>query len=361
MGEKIYMVGAHSRAQTAAEYIRCLYPGTEVEAYLYDNEETNPRMIGTVPVIRMDETAKLNPSCPVYIGTRAIYHEKLAARLKKSGFRKICPITPELDTKLRNAYIRNYYTHNGRNFLKLEELKPAKERSSTGTEPMVYVVRSAFDKVLKSRYGLAAYEKEIQAGAAQAGECLRPGILRDDKGENISAKNRQYCELTVLYWLWKHAEEETVGMVHYRRHFILPEDWFIRMQDNEVDVILPVPLYVAPNVEGNFKKRHDPAVWEFMMDCLKKQSPEEYQEAEVFFHKNLYSPCNMFIMKKEILDVLCNWLFPVLFQVTEHMGERADSYQNRYPGFLSERLISFFFEKNRKKYKTVYADKNFLP
>lgn len=68
----------------------------------------------------------------------------------------------------------------------------------------------------------------------------------------------------------------------------------------------------------------------------------------------------MFIMKKEVLDELCAWLFPILFICAEHGGGREDAYQNRYPGFLSERLISLFFEKNRDKYRMVYADKNFL-
>lgn len=361
MGEKIYIVGAHSRAQTVAEYIRSLYPGTEVEAYLYDNDEPNPEKIGEVPVVQMNETVKLNPDYPVCIGTRGVHHEKLMDRLKSAGFQRICPVTPELDSRLRNAYVRKYYADNGKNFLKLDELEATNRRNRKNTEKMVYVVRSVLDKTLQSEYRLASYEKEIQAGAALADRCLYPGIDRDDTGDHISVWNRQYCELTVLYWLWKHAKEETVGMVHYRRHFILPEDWFMRMQENGVDVILPVPLYVAPNLADNFKKRHDPEVWAVMMNCLKTCSPDEYRDAEIFFQKNLYSPCNMFIMRKEILDALCSWLFPVLFRVTERIGQKADEYQNRYPGFLSERLISFFFEKNRKKYKVAYADKNFLP
>ena len=68
----------------------------------------------------------------------------------------------------------------------------------------------------------------------------------------------------------------------------------------------------------------------------------------------------MFIMRKAVLDDLCAWLFPILEAVVKHGGQKADNYQNRYPGFISERLISYFFEKNRDKYKLVYADKNFL-
>ena len=102
------------------------------------------------------------------------------------------------------------------------------------------------------------------------------------------------------------------------------------------------------------------ADWEFMMDYLRRLYPGDYREAVDFFDTNIYSPCNMFIMRKEILDELCVWLFSILFVCAEHGGIREDSYQNRYPGFLAERLITFFFEKNKGRYRTVYADKGFL-
>ena len=132
------------------------------------------------------------------------------------------------------------------------------------------------------------------------------------------------------------------------------------MIENEVDVILPIPLYVAPSVVENYKKRHDSREWDFMMQYLKEQDSCTYQMAETFFNGNLYSPCNMFIMRREVLHGLCGWMFPILNAVVEYTGEKEDGYSNRYPGFLSERLMTFYFEKNRDRYKIVYADKNFL-
>jgi hypothetical protein len=96
------------------------------------------------------------------------------------------------------------------------------------------------------------------------------------------------------------------------------------------------------------------------MEYWEHEDYEEYQEAKLFFKGNLYSPCNMFIMRREVLDDLCQWMFPKLFAVAGHGGINDDTYQNRYPGFISERLITFFFDKHRDKYKVMYADKNFL-
>ncbi len=353
--KKIYIFGAHSRARTLVRYLQYLYPGVEIEAYLYDNEEPNPNRIGKTPVLELNEEVQLHTDYPVYIGTRGIYHPQITKNLKVFGFRKIHPVTVELDQRLRNAYLNKYFTDAGRSFFKIEKLNDKVEKSAA-----VYVVRSIFDKPLQQPYKLAFYEKEIQAGASLTRERLSDKIMTDNSGQNISARNKQFCELTVLYWIWKNAEEDIVGMVHYRRHFILPEDWIERMRRNEVDVILPVPLYVAPSVGDNYRERHDPSDWEYMMQYLKENHGGEYSYAEDFFAKNLYSPCNMFIMRKEVLDELCTWLFPILFQAAGYGGEKEDCYQNRYPGFLSERLISFYFERHGNRYKVVYADKSFL-
>lgn len=359
--QKVYIVGAHSRAQTLAVYLKYLYADIQVEAYLVNDEEENAERIEEIPVIHFTEGSELYTDYPVYIGTRGVYHAKLTAELKRCGFHNIYPVTVELDLQLRNAYLEKYFASVGREFVKIDQLSCEERRiqDCQGTH-RIYVVRNIFDRSLQEPWELQSYEQEIQAGAALTNQRLSEGILTDDSGVNISLRNKQFCELTVLYWLWKNASDEVTGMVHYRRHFILPKDWFWRMEAHHIDVILPVPLYVAPSIAGNYKSRHDSFDWEFLMEYLKRQDKETYQNAKEFFDNNLYSPCNMFIMRKAVLDELCAWLFPILDAVVKHGGQKADNYQNRYPGFISERLISYFFEKNRDKYKMVYADKNFL-
>ena len=361
MKKNIYIVGAHSRGQTLAQYLQYLYPGMCVTAYLYDNDEQNPDRIGNIRVIHLGSGEALHTDYPVYIGTRGVYHQQIEEHLSKLGFTEIHPVTVELDLRLRNAYMEKYFAEIGRKFEKIEKLDSTeKEQYKNGQSAVIYVARSFYDKVLQQRYKLACYEKEIQVGAALVKERFSNHVIADDIGDNISSRNQQFCELTALYWIWKHAKEDIIGLVHYRRHFILPEDWISRMQGNKIDVILPIPLFVAPSLAENYKNRHDPSDWNNMMEYLKRRNIEEYQESDCFFQKNLYSPCNMFIMRKEVLHELCKWLFPILFAVTEQGGKKKDRYLNRYPGFISERLMSFFFEKYHDRYKVVYSDKNFL-
>lgn len=361
MRRKIYIFGAHSRAWTLWVYLRHLQPELGLEAYLYDNAEENPAQIEGAPVLKLGSGSCLHTEYPVYIATRRMHHSRIAAKLTGLGFERICPVTVELDMELRNQFLKQYLADAGQEFVKIDNLKAGECQEGEGQSQAVYVAKSIFDSALQQDYVLAPYEKEIQVGAALTRERLYPGILTDDAGENISARNRQYCELTALYWIWKHAKEDIVGLAHYRRHFLLPKDWPTRMREYDVDVILPTPLYVAPSIEGNYKSRHDPLDWDFLMEFLMESQRETGREAKKFFAGNLYSPCNMFIMKRKVLNQFCSWLFPILETVVAHGGEKEDSYLNRYPGFLSERLITFYFGRESSGYKVVYADKNFLP
>ncbi|MEE3481317.1 MAG: DUF4422 domain-containing protein, partial [Lachnospiraceae bacterium] len=98
-----------------------------------------------------------------------------------------------------------------------------------------------------------------------------------------------------------------------------------------------------------------------MMAVLAEQNPKETEEAESFFENNgLYCPCNMLIARKEVFKRLSAWLFPIIFETQKRIGTIDDAYQNRYPGFLSERLISFWCYEHREEYSIWFADKNFL-
>lgn len=361
MGKKIYIAGAHSRGTTMAHYLQYLDPSIEIVAYLYNNDEENSSHIKGVPVIKINEEIRLDTECPVYLCTRGINHLSLIDTLTACGMKHIVPVDVQLDLEIRNRYLKKYYNSIGREYIKINNLDISnKEISYSDKSVCVYVASSAFDKPLQREFTMGKYEKKIQVGAALTDKDIN-AEFRDDTDENISNRNKQFCELTGLYWMWKHAVQDIVGLVHYRRHFLIPEDWLMRMEQYDVDVILPLPLYVAPSIEDNYRNRHIGTNWDYMLEYLKYNMSEDYEAVLTFFREtSLYSPCNMFIMRREVLNDLCQWLFPILFYVAEKGGIIEDIYQNRYPGFISERLITYFFDKNRDKYKVVYADKNFL-
>ena len=61
------------------------------------------------------------------------------------------------------------------------------------------------------------YLYPIQVGTALNGTKL-PGMRHDDEGDNISQKNKTYCELTAQYWAWKNEDADYYGFFHYRRY-----------------------------------------------------------------------------------------------------------------------------------------------
>ena len=62
------------------------------------------------------------------------------------------------------------------------------------------------------------YLYPIQVGTALSGSKLE-GMIHDNEGDNISDRNKTYCELTAQYWAWKNDDADYYGFFHYRRYF----------------------------------------------------------------------------------------------------------------------------------------------
>ena len=359
-----YVFGAHSRGQTTAVYLKKLYPDWSFKGYLYDNDEVNPQDIDGFPVQNLKDV-RFAVEDRVYIGTRGVYHSIISDKLKDQGAKDIVPVDVSLDTQLRGAFVADYFRDSGREFTRLENLPRNESEESLGYSKSlgcdIFVVKSSKDSPVGREVLLQPYEHFIQAGAAIDGKDLDKYEFFDDEPDGISEQNRQFCELTALYWVWKNNNADIKGIEHYRRRFILPAFWTSAFYENNFDVILPVPLYVRPSIEGNYLTRHIGETWEAMLNVLCEHDKEMGAVAGSFFKTTgCYSPCNMLIARRAVFDSLCSWLFSILFEVQERCGTYNDPYQNRYLGFLAERLITFYFFWKREQYSVVYADKTFL-
>lgn len=355
----LYIFGAGSRAKTLKGQLQFLYPDVKILAFLVDDMEGNVSEIDGIPVKVLRESIDWDTSATVYIATKGIYHADIQKRLETLGMQHVVPVTVEVDNFFRNEYVKKYMASKNYPFVKIDELSVLDKEYVPRMNAKIYMAKSIYDKPLQTSISLPGYIQPIQVGAALTEERLEPDILTDCEGDNISHKNRQYSELTALYWMWKHSSEDVVGLCHYRRQFVLPEEWQAIMEEQNIDVILPVPTFVPPSIAENYRERHEGDDWDFLIDYLESNYLEDFEVAKKVFADSLYSPCNMFISKREIMQELCEWMFPILVAVEEHGGVKEDVYQNRYPGFISERLLTLFFHRNFDKYKVVYADKTF--
>ena len=196
------------------------------------------------------------------------------------------------------------------------------------------------------------------------------GYKKDNEGENISAKNPYYCELTGLYWAWKNLDSEYIGLSHYRRYFAesnkIPKREDDRFKNvltyetadkllNDVDIILPTKRkYYIENIYNHYRK----TMYIEPLDETRKILEEKYPEYLVEFdkiHKRTSSHMfNMFIMKKDKLDEYLTWLFNILFELeSRYNPAQYDSFHARYLGRISERLLDVWINTKGYKYKEV--------
>lgn len=224
-------------------------------------------------------------------------------------------------------------------------------------------------------------------------------IKGDNTGENISEKRNSYCELTVLYWAWKNETADYIGLCHYRRFLSFAESFekselatsehnngciveqFLDSETiekhslinekriesvlNGVDAIFMEPISLKNSkCESNYDAIKNAPAWhnvkdfKIMLDVIKEKYPEMLDITEKYMYKYQYSYLyNCFIMKKDIFNEFCSWLFDVLQEIENRIDiEYYTQNQYRTIGTIAERLVgiwALWLMNNKKKIKNV--------
>lgn len=201
----------------------------------------------------------------------------------------------------------------------------------------------------------------LHVGAALGNDL---GYLRDDTGDNISIKNRQYCELTGLYWMWKNSQADVVGLCHYRRYFskrpldrnlhaILKIEDIDHLLKNH-DIILPFPVVGAKSNGEIYRTEHIENDYDLTRAAIETVSPDYCETFDRVMAKHSCCQCNMFIARRETMAQYCQWLFSVYDELEKHVDFMGyDAYQKRMFGFMSERLLNVWVE--HQQLKKAYA------
>ena len=182
------------------------------------------------------------------------------------------------------------------------------------------------------------------------------GYTKDNTGDNISTKNPFFCELTGLYWAWKNLDSDYIGLAHYRRHFGLSKRKYKKVEDTldhvltrkqakeilkDYDVIVPKKRrYYIENLYNHYKHTLYVEQLEETRDIIEKKYPKYLKEFDRLHKRTSAHMFNMFIMKKEILDDYCNWLFDILFELEKRIDvSKYDQFHARFFGRVSELLL----------------------
>jgi len=187
--------------------------------------------------------------------------------------------------------------------------------------------------------------------------------LYDNTNLNISEKNFCFCELTALYWIWKNTKDDIVGLEHYRRFFCKKSHIFsIRTINSKkiinilkkYDCILPPKYQLFQSVFKDYNYYHDINDLMLCKDIINRLYPDYVKDFDKVMNQNDIYTFNMFIMKKDLLDSYCSWLFDILFEAEKSINLNAkDDYQVRVFGFLSERLFNVWLLHNKLSIKSI--------
>lgn len=214
------------------------------------------------------------------------------------------------------------------------------------------------------------YFLPVQAGAALHESII--GYQPDNEGDNISAKNPNFCELTCHYWAWKNLKNvDIVGLNHYRRYFDFTRKWpqfsadkhFITTESflnqdyqfpdleeklSKYDIILPIARHWRVSNTQQYGDYHIAKDWEMLRQIIKERSPQYIPAFEKTMDKsNKAVGYNMFITHWKHFDAYSEWLFDILFEVERRVPPTDDPIQSRIYGYMSERLINVFCEHHQ--------------
>ena len=184
---------------------------------------------------------------------------------------------------------------------------------------------------------------------------IREKFLIDQKheGDNIDFLNPWYCELTGLYYLWKHVDDDIVGLEHYRRYFANDRNQLLSekeireiLKDHDVIVCETLLKNVAlKQFEESEGKPNRVNLFSIMYN-----SPSDLARIikQRLFIKSLISN-NMFICKKELINEYCEYFFDVIKDI------KLNDTNKRIIGFLSEYVFGswLIFKGYKIKYRKI--------
>ncbi len=193
---------------------------------------------------------------------------------------------------------------------------------------------------------------------------LEENMIGDNTGDNISLKNGSYNELTSLYWAWKNYDKignpEYIGLMHYRRHFVLHEGKINVYNIDKIDERYFEKINYSPkklsdmlddcdfichlgkvdSIYKHYLDNHRPEDIDLALSFL---SSKYKKLAKEYMQQQCGSFCNMFIFPKKIFFDYCEWLFDIL----EKFENAVDISEKRL--FISERLTGIYIYGLMKK------------
>ena len=207
----------------------------------------------------------------------------------------------------------------------------------------------------------------IQVGCDEVEE--RFGYTGDNTGDNISYKHRFYSDLSSMYWGWKNLDCDYMGSCHYRRYFVSKkakkskEKIFKYILDREelesmlekCPVIIAKPRrYYIETIESHYDHTHNPKDFDIARDIIAEIAPDYLDNFNRVANRTWAHMFNTFIMRKDLADKFCEWMFPILFELEKRVDySEYNVFESRFCGYIAEFLLDTWLEKNEIEFQTA--------
>ena len=198
----------------------------------------------------------------------------------------------------------------------------------------------------------------LMAGSALMRE-VPDCYVRDDTGDNLSVSNGTYCELTGLYWAWKNLDADNIGLCHYRRYFAskASRKQILCLEEAEellkqFRVILPKPrrYFIETNYSQYIHAHHSQDL-DISRQIITERYPGFISSFDRVMKKRNGHRFNMLIMRKDLLDDYCRWLFDILFELEKRLDiSEYSASEKRVFGYVAERLLDVWLDAGEIDY-----------
>lgn len=371
----LVIYGAQAIALGTYKAIKEIFPNLHMECFLVTEMGNNPSVLGGIPVRELAEFAagmsgEEKENTEILIATPETVMGAIEESLLAAGFHNFV----RMDS-VRWAQLQELA------FVKKGKFMPLAAYPVGVHKPNLQVYKAKFfkDKELSGSFAYPEYMIDLQVGAARTE--VRVAELLDCVGDNISDRNANYSELTGLYWVWKNCMQKNIlleedgvastciaeksmehyyGLAHYRRLFDLTEDDLLRLEDNDIDVVLPYPMPYEPDIEAHHKRYLSDAEWNAVLQAMEELQPEYAVAMHEILQQGYMYNYNIIIAKRDVLAEYCSWLFPILFRVEEINNPDGSKAPNRYIGYIGETLETLYFMYNRENLNIAHAGCRFL-
>lgn len=224
--------------------------------------------------------------------------------------------------------------------------------------------------------------------------------FKDNQGENISSKNKNFGTLTSHYWFWKnrlnnHEKLDWIAFCHYRRFWVkenvghtYPAEYLkdklltkINKEDYHYDAFLPNRIFVNKvkftklikkgfnnylrdpsilfnnkknNIELHFDMFHG---FKFLSKATDVLSLNDRMDFRNYIKQDSFYPFQIFICKPHTLNDLYEKTFEWIFECEKiFKNYKLEGYgKERLYDFLAERFFSFYFEKYTRNKEIPYT------